>query len=224
MKRLRIAIFILVAEIHLLAIISVAFDMQPIGREEEPLRVMKLADLAEYVPPPPSPEPPPPEPPPPRPEPPPVIPDEVLPDNAVEIIAEEMIETDEEPADQILVEAGSIGTTASLPGATGWEEEEYLPAHRISVLPVFPEDEIRAALVYPPIAKRSGIEGRVILDLFIDRTGLIRRIDLLFEEPADRGFGEAAREAFQGIVCEPAKANGQAVSSRIRYPVSFRLR
>jgi protein TonB len=119
--------------------------------------------------------------------------------------------------------SGSAVETVSLPEAGGWEEE-YLPADRISDMPVFPEAEILAALVYPPAAKRAGIEGRVILALFIHQTGEIRRIDLLSEEPAGRGFGEAARKAFQGIVCEPAKANGQAVSSRIRYPLSFRLR
>ncbi|MDR0731351.1 MAG: TonB family protein [Treponema sp.] len=189
---------------------------------------------------------------------------EPLPDNVVEIIAEDMIETEEEPENQILVktlvgepakareepenqilvetlvgepakareepevqspaEAGNVAAAAPLPESSGWEEEEYLPAHRISVLPVFPEDLILSALIYPPIAKRSGIEGRVVLDLFIDRMGAIRRIDILLEDPSGQGFGEAARKAFQGIVCEPAKANGQDVSARIRYPVRFRLR
>ncbi|MDR2375728.1 MAG: TonB family protein [Treponema sp.] len=292
MRKLRLALFILVAEIHALAILSLGFDTQPIIGEEKPVRVMKLVDLAEYVPPspepsppkppapevlslpeipppeppvpeppeppapeppePPAPEPPeppapePPEPPasePPPPEPLPVIQEEPPPDNAVEIIAEQMIETEEEPEDQILVEipagelagagkepedqspadAGNVAGAAPLSDTAG-REEEYLPAHRISVLPVFPEDTILDALVYPPIAKRSGIEGRVVLDLFIDRTGLIRRIDILLEDPSGQGFGEAAREAFQGIICEPAKANGQDVSARIRYPVRFRLR
>ena len=91
-------------------------------------------------------------------------------------------------------------------------------------MPVFPEDRILDALIYPSVAKRSGIQGRVVLDLFIDRLGAIRRIDILLEDPPGRGFGEAARKAFQGIVCEPAKANGQDVSARIRYPVGFKLR
>ncbi|MDR0669995.1 MAG: energy transducer TonB [Treponema sp.] len=262
MRKLRIALFILVAEIHALAIVSLGFDIQPVRREERAVRVMKLADLAEYVPPPPDPpepppppvvEPPPPKPPPPEPEPPPppelppepepVVQAEPPPDNAVETIAEVMIETEEEPEEQILVEiaagtpiaetgeepeeqapANSIPAAAAAPEAVILEEE-YLPAHRISDMPVFPEDQILAALVYPPVAKRAGIQGRVVLDLFIDRTGAIRRIDILLEDPSGRGFGEAARKAFQGIVCEePAKANGQDVSARIRYPVRFRLR
>ncbi|MDR2135970.1 MAG: hypothetical protein LBO76_05070, partial [Treponema sp.] len=85
MKKLRIALFILAAEIHALVILSAGFDMPPPRQEEEPVRVIKLVDLAEYVPPspappgpaqpepappppaPPDPAPPPPEPPPPKP-------------------------------------------------------------------------------------------------------------------------------------------------------------
>jgi protein TonB len=183
--------------------------------EEETARVMKLTDLAEYVPPPPEPPPPPP-PPPPREEP--------LPDNAVETIAEEMIETEEEPENQTLVAAGSLVTPPPPVSVPRSAEEEYLPAHKLSVLPVFPESEILAALPYPPIARRSNIEGRVVLDLFIDRTGTIQRIEVLREDPPNRGFGEAARNAFRNIRCEPARANGERVSARVRYPVTFRLR
>jgi protein TonB len=217
-KKLRLLLFILAAAVHGLALYFFAFNVQVAPREtEERARVMKLTDLAEYVPPPPEPLPPPPPPPPPREEP--------LPDNAVESIAEEMIETEEEPEDQTVVEAGSIAAPQPppLPRASGWEEE-YLPAHKISVLPVFPEAELRRALKYPPIAKRSNIEGRVVLDLFIDRMGNIQRVEVLREDPPNRGFGEAAKAAFQGVRCEPAQANGKKVSARIHYPVNFTLR
>jgi protein TonB len=220
MNRLRLVLFIVVAAAHGLAISFVAFSVrQAAAKPEEKVRVMKLADIAEYVPPPPVILPPPP-PPPPQAEPP--------PDNAVEAIAEEMIETPEEPENQTVVEAGSIVTpVAPSPAST---EEEYLPAHKISVLPVFPDEAILAAMKYPVIAKNSNIQGRVILDLFIDRTGALRRIDVLREDPPNRGFGDAAKTAFQealrntGNRCTPALANGEPVSVHIRYPVTFRLR
>jgi TonB family protein len=346
MRTLRLAIFILVIELHVLAIVSINLDIQAVSlKEEEPVRVMKLTDLTEYIPPSPDPlppappvsvmpaappvpplvleepgpqeepsippeEPPPPpeepapqektppppeepapqeEPPPPReepvpqeqrpppreepgpqeklpppreepapqeePPPPPVVSpketprEEAPPDVVVDDIAEVMIETDAEPVGQIIVEPEvqtPVDTTAAVSRETDLlpenppavekgdsanppaqfsapPEDEYLPAHRISVLPQFPRDEILRALIYPPAARRSGIEGRVVLELFIDRTGTIRRIDIVQEEPAGRGFGEAARTAFQNILCKPAKANGQDVSARVRYPVSFRL-
>jgi protein TonB len=95
---------------------------------------------------------------------------------------------------------------------------------RVSYPPVFSEQEIRRNLVYPPIPRRSGIEGLVYLELFIDSRGQIQRIDILREEPADRGFGEAAAAAFRGLSCKPAEADGRPVAVRYRYPVRFRLR
>jgi protein TonB len=218
MNKLRLLLFVLVAALHGLAIVFVVFHVRgSSGEPEEKIRVMKLTDIAEYIPPP-SENPPPP--PPPRTVPP--------PDNAVETIAEEMIETEEEPENQTVVEAGSIVVPHAPSSAA--TEEEYLPAHKISVLPVFPDDAIRNALVYPVIAKRSNIQGRVILDLFIDRTGTIKRIDILREDPPNRGFGKAAVDAFQEVFqdpknrCTPALANGEPVSVHMRYPVSFRIR
>jgi TonB family protein len=119
--------------------------------------------------------------------------------------------------------AGTGGFTG--PPERSAAEDEYLPAHRLSELPKFPESKILAALVYPPIARRSGIQGWVMLELFVDRTGVIRRIDIVQEEPAGRGFGEAARAAFRDILCEqPATVNGQNVPARVSYPLNFKLR
>jgi protein TonB len=132
----------------------------------------------------------------------------------VEEIAESMIETDTPPVQEI-VAAGTILYDA---------QEDYLPMHQISTAPQFDLDAIQASLIYPPIAHRSGIEGRVILELFVDRTGAVQRIIVLREEPQDRGFGEAAVRAFTGVKGVPATANGKPVSTRYRYPVTFRLK
>jgi len=101
---------------------------------------------------------------------------------------------------------------------------DYLPMHSVSELPRFPENEIKSRMVYPPIAQRAGLEGTVYLELFVDSQGLVRSISILKEDPAGRGFGEAAVRIFQGLQGEPAKANGQNVAARYRYPVRFSLR
>jgi len=133
----------------------------------------------------------------------------------VESIAETMIETDTEPL-QTIVAPGTLTTTQS------WDD--YLPIHKVSEPPRFDERDIMANLVYPPIALRSAIEGRVVLELFVDRTGTVQRITVLREDPPDRGFGEAATRAFTNRRGAPAMANGEPVSSRYRYPVSFRIK
>jgi protein TonB len=135
----------------------------------------------------------------------------------VEAIAETMIETDIPPV-QTIVAAGTFLPHSSAAAI------EYLPMHRVSTPPRFDETGIAADLVYPPIALRSGIEGRVILELFVDSTGTVREARILQETPEGRGFGEAAVRAFMGRKGNAAIANGQAVSCRYRYPVAFRLR
>ena len=203
----RLGIFIAVAGLHLAFILFFVIKVDAVNYEvEPPLSAMKLMDFAEEIPPPPEP----PRPPPPR------EPDPTIPDNAVEAIAEVMIETEEE-LDQVIVAAGTIVTPQS-----GWGD--YLQMHQISVPPRFSERDILRALVYPPIALRSGIEGTVYLELFIDRDGNIQRITILRENPEGRGFGEAAVAAFQGLRCTPAEANGIRVAVRYRYPVRFAIR
>ena len=198
----RALVFIAAAAIHGALILFLVFRIPRAPQAApETAAVIRLADLAEERPPSPPPLPPPPS---------------TAPQNAVEAIAEHLEETDTAPGETAVPQA------APVPRAAG---EEFLPAHLVPERPVFNEEKIKDAIVYPPIAKRSGIEGRVILELFIDRQGLVRRVAVLKEEPAGRGFGEAAARAFQGILCVPGRtADGEEVSVRIRYPVSFVLK
>jgi len=196
-KRLRLLVFITVAFIHIVLIFFLTFNLKIDSQAAgENARMMKLVDLSEIEP-----EPPPPE-------------EIQIP--MVESIAETMIETDEIP-DQVVVAPGTL-----IIAAPSWDD--YLPIHKVTVEPKFDPDLLRANLVYPPIALRSGIEGRVILELFIDRYGQIQHIEIMQENPKDRGFGDAAKKAFTGIRCVPAVANGEPVSARYRYPVSFKIK
>lgn len=208
----RLVLFISVAALHLLLLLFFAVTVDTaIMTGEPPVSVMKLTDFEEEVPPAPPPPPPPQIPP--------------APENAVETIAETMIETDEVPEDQVLVDPGTlIVSQDSSVRAADSEEEDYLPMHRISVPPVFSEREIIASLVYPAIALRSGIEGTVYLELFVDRRGEVKQIIVLRENPSGRGFGEAAVNAFRGLRGTPAEANGVPVAVRYRYPVRFTIK
>jgi len=194
-KLLRLVILIITAAIHLIVIFFLVFDTQMFSQDSlENARIMKLIDVEEFIPPPPDPDP--------------EIPQ-------VEEIAEIMIETDFVPP-QIVVAAGTITTPAP--------SEDFLPAHLVATTPVFDEEAIAREIVYPPIALRSGVEGRVILDLFVDRTGTVQRVTILREDPEGRGFGEAAVRVFMGRKGTPAMSNDGPVSCRFRYPVTFRIR
>jgi protein TonB len=201
-KILRPALFAFVAFIHLILLFFLAFNVNTISmREEEPAHVMKLTDIEEEVPPPPPP------------------PLEEVTQIPVETIAENIIETDD-VSSQILVAPGTIVTTVPIRPV----EEVYLQMHQVSEPPKIDERQILSKLVYPSIALRSGIEGSVIVELFIDKAGTIRNITIMKEAPEGRGFGEAAVKAFEGVKAIPARANGEPVSVRYRYPVRFKLR
>ena len=101
-------------------------------------------------------------------------------------------------------------------------ENEYVSI--FTTPPQFDESQIMAALLYPISAFRSGIEGSVVLELFVDSQGLVRRVLIIQEEPLNMGFGDAAVRAFTGLKGEPARLDGEAVSARFRYPVSFTIR
>jgi len=101
---------------------------------------------------------------------------------------------------------------------------EFLPMHLVSQLPRFSEEEIKRRVIYPPIAQRSELEGTVYLEIFVDSFGAVRSVTVLKEDPPDRGFGEAAAQAFHGLKGSPALANGKEVAVRYRYPVRFTLR
>ena len=131
--------------------------------------------------------------------------------NTQESIAETMIETEVEPPSFVAY-------------APQTEQIQYLRQHEISIVPVLPEDEILRKMIYPPIAQRSNIEGTVFLELFIDRQGNVRDARILRENPPDRGFGEAAVNAFKGIKGKPAQANGVPVAVRYRYNLRFELK
>jgi protein TonB len=207
-KLLRLLLFIAVAGIHVLLLLFLNFTVKTvIQNAPENARIMRVTDFNEFTPPPP---------------PPPQRTEESLP-NQVEAIAEVMIETDEVPPDQVVVAPGTINTPLIFVSAEP-SFDDYLQAHQVDTVPEFNDKELMAALVYPPIAHRSGIEGTVYLELFVDRNGFVLRVDVLREDPKERGFGDAAKKAFLGRQGSPAIADSEPVSARYRYPVVFKIR
>ncbi len=101
------------------------------------------------------------------------------------------------------------------------EEIDYVPQHKISVVPEIPTKQILSKIEYPKMAMKQGIEGVVYLELFIDEYGNIRRVNVL-KDPG-YGFADAAVAALEGITCKPALMNDKPVAVRFRYPVRFVL-
>ena len=157
------------------------------------------------------------------------------PPDAQELIAENMVETDQTPPPAVPGGAGDgtgistgTGTSGGVTGGAGTGvgtgQIVYLPQHQVTKAPEMPKAAIIGAIVYPPIARRSNREGTAFLELLIDRQGTIRQINILREDPPGWGFGEAAVNALKGKKAKPGEVDGQPVAVRYSYPIRFTLK
>lgn len=192
-------ILISVLLLHVFALLLVKFHSYVKEQnKEESYEILKLVDIEEFVPPPPPPK-----------------------EEIKEIIPQETVQV--EASETVLVTEDEIIETAKeVPPNSLPQQIEYVPQHKISVIPEIPTKQILENIVYPALALRQGIEGIVYLELFIDQEGIIRKVEVL-KDPG-YGFAEAAVAALEGVVCVPAKANGKTVAVRFRYPVRFTLK
>jgi protein TonB len=76
---------------------------------------------------------------------------------------------------------------------------------------------------YPRIARRRGIQGRVVIRASVLQDGSVDRAHVK-QSSGHRILDEAARNAVQGWRFRPATRAGHAVVSTIDIPVTFRLR
>ncbi|MEE8437081.1 MAG: energy transducer TonB [Candidatus Neomarinimicrobiota bacterium] len=76
---------------------------------------------------------------------------------------------------------------------------------------------------YPEIAQEAGIEGTVIVQVFVDKKGRVQDTIILKGIP-NTGLNEAAVEAIRAVRFKPAKQRERAVGVWISIPVNFRLK
>ena len=76
---------------------------------------------------------------------------------------------------------------------------------------------------YPEIAQEAGIEGTVIVQVFVDKKGRVKETIILKGIP-NTGLDEAAIAAIRKTRFLPAKQRERAVGVWISIPVNFRLK
>ena len=76
---------------------------------------------------------------------------------------------------------------------------------------------------YPEIAQEAGIEGTVVVQVFVDEKGRVKDTVILKGIP-NTGLDEAATEAIRKVRFRPAKQTERAVGVWISIPVNFRLK
>lgn len=76
---------------------------------------------------------------------------------------------------------------------------------------------------YPEIAQEAGIEGTVVVQVFVDDRGRVKDTVILKGIP-NTGLDEAATVAIRAVRFRPARQRERAVGVWISIPVNFRLK
>ncbi len=142
--------------------------------------------------------------------------------------------------DQVLDESIELNLDASLdldealvdvqppPPPPPQEEEEEEISNEIFVavedMPVMIGGiaSLTAAIQYPEMARKAGVEGRVIVQIIIDENGIPR--DPVIVRSASELLDEEAVRAVMMQRFTPGKQRGRAVKVKLAIPVMFRLR
>lgn len=147
-------------------------------------------------------------PPPPRPP----VPVEVPND---EIIEDELIGFD--------FELNLDGPMALPPPPAAQEDEEpevFIVVERMPE-PAGGMDAIYRRVKYPEIARKAGIEGRVVLQFIVDERGNV--VNPIVIRGIGGGCDEAAIEAIRGVKFTPGMQRGRPVKVQFQLPIVFRL-
>jgi TonB family protein len=100
-------------------------------------------------------------------------------------------------------------------------EVEFLVSAEEMPMPIGGMYAIQSKIIYPEIANRAGIEGKIFVQAFIDETGVVTDAKII------RGIGsgcdEAALEAVKQTKFTPAKQKGTPVKVQVTIPIVFKL-
>jgi len=84
--------------------------------------------------------------------------------------------------------------------------------------------DLQRRVVYPEMARRAGVEGRVSVKVLIGKDGRPKPGRTIIEETASELLNPAAIKAIMAQVFPPATQNGQPVEVWVVIPIVFRLR
>ncbi len=81
---------------------------------------------------------------------------------------------------------------------------------------------IQKKLVYPEIARKAGVEGRVFVKVLIDEKGNVAATQII-KSLGNNGCDEAAVAAIKAVKWKPAKQRDKPVKVWVSIPVVFKL-
>lgn len=209
--RKRYPIYVEIGLIATLALLIVAFrvdwsagnDFDIVMPEQEQIKMEEVTVTKQIEQPPPPPKPP--------------VP--------VEVPNDEILEDDELNLDAFLDLDAPISDTPPPPPAP--EEEVEEEPEIFVIVEQMPEligglSAIQKKITYPEIAKKAGVEGRVIVQFVVDESGNVA--DPQVVRGIGAGCDEEAIRAVQQAQFKPGMQRGKAVKVKMSLPITFKLK
>lgn len=84
--------------------------------------------------------------------------------------------------------------------------------------------QLHKNIVYPDMARRAGIEGKVIIRVLVGKDGKPKPGKARVEDSTNEMFNQAALDAIMKTSFTPAIQNGQPIEVPVTVPIVFRLR
>lgn len=80
---------------------------------------------------------------------------------------------------------------------------------------------IQSRIIYPEIAKRAGVQGKVYIKAFVDETGEVKKAEII--KGIGAGCDEAALDAIMHTHFKPGRQRGHPVKVQVSIPIKFVL-
>lgn len=112
------------------------------------------------------------------------------------------------------------------PPAAKVDEEEAVDMYVVQEQPTMigGDDVLYKNIVFPPMAKKAGVDGKVTLRFEVSKDGMPSNISVLMEKPKEMGFGDAAMAALMKVRFKPGMQGDKPVRVRMVLPVNFNIK
>lgn len=112
--------------------------------------------------------------------------------------------------------AGCSNTPRPLPSS-------FRPAHDTALAALRDSTRTCGTAVYPPSMSVAGIEGQVLISVFVDTTGRAHRDSVTILSASDSAFVAPAVDFVVSCQYTVPRFGGRAMAQRLTAPVEFRL-
>ncbi len=96
---------------------------------------------------------------------------------------------------------------------------EFIPVEK---QPYIDLAELKKKVKYPEVARRAGLEGRVVVRVLVGKDGKPRKC--VIEQSDNEIFNQAAIDAIMQSVFTPAIQNGEPIAVWVSIPIDFKLK